>query len=198
MHGTTTDAFTHTQTPQGTIPAAIAAMRELEVLRLDGNQMYGPLPNELLALPRLRVLSLRHNHLRPFPSAPRPSAALESLDLGHNRPGPWLATLLPPDNDAPAAPFPRLTALALDGLGMESPIPAALGLACPALVALNFSQNRLAGPVPAWVGQSAHLKRLNLSQNRLTGELPPAVLVPGRWEEIKLHGNGLTGPVPFK
>lgn len=180
-------------------------MQQLEVLRLDNNQMYGPLPIELLALPNLRVLSLRHNHFRPFPSTPSPAGALETLDLGHNRPGQWLTTLLPSssdnEEDASAEPpaFPRLASLALDGLGMEGPIPAALHRACPALVSLQLSQNRLEGPVPEWVGQSAQLKRLLMSQNRFSGDVPAAVVVPGRWEEIKLFGNeGLTGPVPFK
>jgi hypothetical protein len=170
--------------------------------------MYGPIPaRELLSLPRLRYLSLRHNNFSSF-SLPTPTsndnndnnntvaAALEVLDMGHNRlAGAWLQESL-----LSGAEFPRLITLALDGLGLEGPLPPALPHACPALVALDLSQNRLDGEVPAWVAQALPaLKLLNLSHNRLCGSLPAAVLASGRWDEVKLFGNdGLTGPVPFK
>ncbi len=192
---------------QGTLPPAIGALTALEVLRLDHNLLHGPIPVEALSLPRLRLVSLRHNNFSSAALPPAGSATLQVLDLGHNRrlTGRWLERALASSSgpagggDSGAALFPRLTTLVLDTLGLEGPLLASLPRACPALVALSLAHNRMDGPVPEWVALGLPaLKRLDLSHNRFSGSLPAAVLVSGRWEEIKLFANSFTGPVPFK
>ena len=68
----------------------------------------------------------------------------------------------------------RVTALALDGAGLNGVIPPALG-DLSALETLDLRDNELTGEIPAELGSLANLQTLRLSGNSFTGCIPPTL-----------------------
>ena len=90
----------------------------------------------------------------------------------------------------------RVIALDLSQNRLMGQIPAELG-SLSALHTLDLSQNYyLAGPIPATLGDLAALTTLNLSFNGLSGAIPIELGNASALETLELDYNGLTGPIP--
>ncbi len=61
---------------------------------------------------------------------------------------------------------------------------------------LVLTDNNLAGPLPAQLGELAHLERLVLKNNELTGPIPPELSNLGSLTMLDLSWNGLAGSIP--
>ena len=62
--------------------------------------------------------------------------------------------------------------------------------------ALNLSDHRLRGALPAALGRLSHLRTLVLRDNSLDGPIPPELGQLSRLEVLDLSNNRLTGPIP--
>ena len=160
---------------KGPIPAVLADLANLRILRLSRNQFSGPIPPELGNLVNLEELLLRNGT----------DYYLDPSDDG-------LTGAIP----AELGNLTSLERLNLSGHDLTGPIPAELGNLTN-LRDLNLSGNSLAGAIPAELGNLTSLRGLSLGSNQLTGPLPAAL---GRLTGL----NGLylgrsdwaAGPIP--
>lgn len=163
-----------------------------------GAGLTGPIPAELGALSRLRVLDLGENSLTgSIPPGLGNLESLEVLELGWNN----LTGSIPPEIGGLA----HLEVMSLcqnrrrDGEtwvgGLTGSIPAELG-ELGSLETLNLYYNRLTGSVPPALGDLQSLQVLDLGVNQLTGSIPAELGDLEDLEVLYLHGNQLTGPIP--
>ena len=159
-------------------------------LRLDNNELKGPIPPELGGLGALSMLVLGDNELKgPIPPEIGLLSQLRTLDLHNN----GLSGPIP----AELGNLGRLRVLSLGSNELSGPIPPELGNLASVFDVYLYS-NRLTGPIPPELGNLHAVEILVLSYNGLTGPIPPelgrlgALLIL----ELELDRNELTGPIP--
>ena len=201
----------------GRIPAGLASLDALAVLRLDGNALTGSVPEALAENERLVELGLEGNAFsNPPPSRRRARAAFPAVPrfcrAGAGIGGGLLADCsgLLAMRDALAGAVtlnwsrwrslpewhgvrvsgapPRVTALALPGTGLSGVLPPELGR-LGRLVSLRLEDNQLAGEIPAELGDLEFLEELNLSNNRLSGPLPQSLFALERLSRLDVGDN---------
>ncbi len=197
---------------QGSIPAELGNLSNLENLSLNNNALTGPIPTELGSLTALRNLTLGGNELTgPIPTELGNLSSLESLRLySKELTGPVPTELgnlsnlerLSLNDNALTGPIPTalgsLTALrnlTLGGNELTGPIPTELGN-LSSLESLRLYSNELTGPVPTELGNLSNLESLSLNDNALTGPIPTALGSLTALRNLTLGGNELTGPIP--
>eukprot|EP00752_Nemacystus_decipiens_P005336 g4840.t1 len=170
---------------RGPIPQELGNLRDLESLMLSNNQLTGPIPPELGKLHALKTLSLGSNQLSgPIPPELGNVTALQTLRLNRNQ----LSGRLAPE----LGKLEILDTLSLGANQLSGPIPPELGNLA-ALMVLSIGGNALSGPIPGKLGDLRKLQQLWLNDNQLTGPIPPEL---GKLEELKyleLGGNELSG-----
>ena len=133
----------------GTIPGELGGLSKLWLLHLAGNDLTGPLPAELVMIERLQILRVGGNRLTgEIPEALFGLTYLDYVDLSGNQ----LTGSIPP---IPANRF-DMQGILLDG-------------------------NQLSGPIPVGLGE-LDLTLLQLSGNQLTGCIPQGL------RDVSLHG----------
>ena len=184
----------------GPIPAVLADLANLRILRLDGNQFSGPIPPSLGNLANLEELSLRHgpNDFRDredegltgaIPAELGNLTSLERLNLSrHDLTGPIPAAL---------GNLINLRDLYLSGNSLTGQIPAELGNLTN-LRWLSLVANRLTGPLPAALGRLTYLNGLYLGHNDWTaGSIPEAWNSLSNLSRLSLGRGNVTGPLPI-
>ncbi|KAJ1264320.1 hypothetical protein BS78_09G254600 [Paspalum vaginatum] len=122
-------------------PGTLSRLQGLRVLSLRDNRLLGPVPRDVLDLPRLRALYLQGNLLTgAIPAGVSALAALQHLALSRNH----LSGAVPPELGALAG----LRSLRLDANRLSGPLPPTLG-GLAGLDELNVSFNDLDGSIPA-------------------------------------------------
>ena len=160
----------------------------VDMLDLDGNQLFGQLPAELGNLTSLSRLNLAYNELNG--EIPRQLAHLTNLtwlSLGANK----LSGEIPQE-------FGRLTNLEFLSLGnneLSGEIPSGIGN-ITGLTWLYLGHNQLIGEIPSTLGHLTDLELLALGQNRLSGEIPGALGDLINLERLDLSSNQLAGEIP--
>lgn len=201
----------------GRIPAGIASLDALAVLRLDGNALTGSVPDALAESERLVELGLEGNAFsNPPPSRRRARAAFPAAPrfcrAGAGIGGGLFAdcSVLLAMRDALAGAValnwsrgrplrewhgirvsgapPRVTALALPATGLSGVLPPELGR-LGRLVSLRLEDNQLAGEIPAGLGNLEFLEELNLSNNRLSGPIPQSLFALERLSRLEVGDN---------
>ena len=89
----------------------------------------------------------------------------------------------------------RVIALELSNNRLAGPLPAVLGR-LDRLKELRLAGNRLSGRIPAELGGLRRLESLDLRDNQLSGSVPPEWAGLDRLAELRLSGSGLSGPLP--
>ncbi|MDE0356330.1 MAG: M66 family metalloprotease [Gammaproteobacteria bacterium] len=165
---------------QGSIPAALGGLAELEILILFANDLAGPIPPALGSLAKVELVVLAGNRLSgPIPPEMGGLASVEELWLNGNE-----LTSVPPE----LGELANLLALSLSFNELTS-IPPELG-ALPALEFLGLNFNQLMS-VPPELGGLAQLVVLGLWSNELTS-VPPELGELGNLVELDLDENRLT------
>ena len=175
----------------GTLPAELGNLTELQVLDLHRSKFQGAIPVEVGNLTRLRELNLWWCHLQgPIPAELGNLTELEALNLSNNDfvggiPAELgnlteLEALNLSNNDfvggipAELGNLTKLQTLNLASTGLSDGIPAELGN-LTALEVLDLKFNTLRGRVPTELGNLTELQYLDLSSNDLISELPASL-----------------------
>ncbi|XP_024923957.3 receptor-like protein 6 [Ziziphus jujuba] len=163
----------------GHIPSSISKLKMLKELCLDSNDLSGSLDFDtiFLGLSSLHDLLLSNNRgLSVTNNVSRSSSSCSSSCSSHH--------------------LPKLHILSFSSCNI-SEFPMFLKTQ-DELESLNFSHNRISGPIPKWflnIGTET-LKILDLSYNNFSGwEEPPLVLPWKKLYLLDLHSNMLRGPV---
>ena len=159
---------------------------EVVGLKLERNNLAGPLPPELGDLTRLSALVLSNNRLSG--SIPLQMGKLEEcvmLGLSGNQ----LSGSIPPQLAKRA-----LALLDLSRNQLSGSIPRELGNAM--IMRLDLSSNRLSGPIPPELGWAGKLLALDLRNNELSGAIPPALGKLEKLAGLALSHNKLSGRIP--
>ncbi len=172
----------------GPLPDELSALSRLERLVLSDNSLTGPVPAWLGALGTLEVLRLDRNRLSgPLPIGLERLTRLEDLRLGGN----VLTGPVPPELGSLAS----LAQLDLASNHLTGALPPELA-DLDALVRLDLGDNELSGPIPAALGRSPSLQSLTLGHNQLTGPIPAALGDLAALTSLSLPRNRLAGPIP--
>ncbi|KAL6627053.1 hypothetical protein ACP70R_030779 [Stipagrostis hirtigluma subsp. patula] len=170
-------------------PAALPRCAALARLDLSMNNLVGPLPDALAALPGLLYLNLAANNFSgPIPDSFGRFKKLESLSLVYN----LLGGEVPPFLGAVATL--RELNLSYNPFA-PGPVPPELGN-LSALRVLWLAGCNLIGSIPPSLGRLANLTDLDLSTNALTGAVPPEITQLTSAVQIELYNNSLSGPIP--
>ena len=197
---------------QGTLPAKLARLTNLEELNLYVNQLWGSIPTELARLSNLTLLTLGFNKLRgSIPTELARLSNLTELSLDNNQ----LTGAIPTE----LARLTKLTSLELQKNQLTGAIPTELARltkltwldlsrnlltgAIPTqlgrltnLEGLHFERNQLTGAIPTELGQLTKLRYLYINFNQLTGGIPKELGQLTKLTSLWLNGNQLTGPIP--
>ena len=172
----------------GTIPAELGNLANLQHLDLFFNQLTGPIPAELGNLADLERLYLQENQLSgSIPPELGNLANLERLDLSSNQ----LTGPIPPE----LGNLANLEEIRLHNNQLTGPIPPELGNLA-SLQFLYLYDNQLTGPIPPELGNLANLKGLLLDKNQLSGQIPAELGNLANLDAILLGGNQFSGCIP--
>ena len=202
----------------GVLPAAIAALPNLQVLALAQNNFTGAVPasvfcNVSLKAPSLRIVQLGFNRFTDFawPQAATCFSVLEVLDIQQNGVRGmfplWLTnvttlSVLDISGNALSGEVPpeignlwKLVELKIANNSFSGEIPPEL-VKCRSLRFVDFEGNRFSGEVPSFIGNLTALKVLSLGVNHFSGSVPVSFGGLVSLETLSLRGNRLNGSMP--
>ena len=181
----------------GRLPPDLWRLARMTELLIDGNDLRGPIPTSLTAVP-LRTFHYADTGLCAPPDAsfrdwltaiPSHEGTGAECGLGDYR-APLVALFEATDG----ANWVRN-----DGWLTETPLSEWHGVTVDEagrIVGLELDDNGLAGQVPADLGSLSHLSRLSLGGNDLDGRIPSELGDLTLLTRLALSNNGLTGLVP--
>ncbi|CAJ1959365.1 unnamed protein product [Cylindrotheca closterium] len=176
----------------GTIPAEIKALGQLESLEIEANDgLTGNLPSILSEMTSLKHLMLQFCNLEgKIPTWIGKLTNLESLGLGGNA----LTGTVPTELGS----LTRLNLLGLDRNQLYGNIDVFGPISN--LRSLYIDSNYISGSITAaWMGNFPLLEELDLSDNVISGQLPSDFFdLSNRvnLQVVDLHGNQLVGDIP--
>jgi Leucine-rich repeat (LRR) protein len=172
----------------GTLPESLFTVATgLLDLRLQDNEMSGPIPVNISSLASLTTLNLAGNRFSSLPSGIFSLSNLRALNLARNGFGGPLYDL---------SRLTKLQDLNLAGNGLVGTIPASIGALTQLSNALDLSNNTLSGRIPTGIGNLRSLVTLLLNANRLTGPIPASLGNLTSVKVVRLDQNDLTGTIP--
>lgn len=182
---------------RGSLPTELAFLSNLQVLHLNGNNIYGSIPFQLSHLHRLRSLDLGANQISGVIPAQIFSKLhhLKSLCLHSNQ----LIGILPEQLYYPTQNIPKsLLFLDLSWNMFVGTIPSKINDLCRTshLVSLNLEGNMISGTIPTTLGDCTSMKELDIHSNHLKGTIPSEL---GELENLTmmiLSNNNLDGTIP--
>ena len=178
----------------GTIPAEIGQLGDLEVLDLGNNQLDGNIPSELGDLSRLKHLTLSGNRELSGPIPPELGnlSNLEFMELAHwESGGSLLSGEIPPE----LGNLKKLRSLSISVSLLNGPLPIEL-LSLTNLEDLHLDSNRLSGPIPSEIGNMTSLGALDLGGNDFEGPIPPELGNLAMLDYLALGGSLVSGQIP--
>ncbi len=172
----------------GNIPVQLGNLADLETINLGYCQLSGNIPDQLGNLSNLQSLLLMNNQLDgSIPSALGNLLNLTNLDLGFNQ----LVGSIPLE----LGNLSNLEILNLGNNQLSGGIPLTLGN-LPGLRDLTLRHNQLDGAIPSQLGNLNNLEALNIGWNNLTGNIPPELGNLSSLRTLYLHANQLSGNIP--
>ena len=172
----------------GTLPAQLANLGQLEVLKLNNNKLHGEFPAALSALIHLRVLYLGANQLTgSIPAEIGSLSALTELRLFDNQ----LSGSIPKE----VGNLTKLIELALYKNQLSGTIPSEIGNLLQ-LKVLTLTDNKLSNQLPEEMGNLTELTNLQFSNNTFSSTIPASFGQLQKLEYLEAHQTGLTGTIP--
>ena len=215
--------FLHNNQLTGEIPAELGQLANLQALSLHDNQLTGGIPSELGELESLGLLRLSDNP-ELSGTLPLALASLSALEAFHyfgtglcvpayapfrawlnaipDHQGTGVDCAAGPDRDILEALYHATGGPDWTNSGnwlTGAPLSEWHGVTTDSdgrVVALDLSDNRLAGEIPGGLGGLAGLERLYLQRNQLTGNIPAELGDLARLEQLYLQRNQLSGEIP--
>ncbi|KAL3753454.1 hypothetical protein ACJRO7_000799 [Eucalyptus globulus] len=195
---------------QGKIPLSLASCMSLEFVNIGDNQIHGTFPCHFMAMSYLRVLVLRSNKLHGEIGCPHSHNTwqmLQIIDLSSNDFGGTLPVSLLASLEAMKAneDFSHLGYSSMDFSDLSYEVTMSVTLKDLQLelvkiwtifTLIDFSSNRLEGPIPNTLGDLQALYVLNLSHNAISGSIPPLLGNLHQIESLDLSMNYLNGTIP--
>ena len=158
----------------------------VDALRLERNNLVGPIPDELYDLKGLTVILAYGNELSGSLSPEIGGLSeLETFHLAEN----GLTGALPPE----LGNLGNLYTLDLHGNGFSGTLPSRLG-DLTRLVVLSLAGNDLEGPIPPELGKLVNLRQFIMSETMLSGPLPDTITALENLETIWLQGTRVCVP----
>ncbi|CAO2183862.1 unnamed protein product [Urochloa humidicola] len=163
----------------------------LQSLVLYGNELAGPLPEELGGLAFLQILDLSSNALNgSLPASILKCRRLRALALARNN----LTGPLPAGFGAELAALERLD---LSFNGFSGAVPEDIGNLTRLQGTVDLSHNHFSGPIPASLGRLPEKVYIDLTYNNLSGPIPQNGALENRGPTAFIGNPGLCGP-PLK
>jgi len=174
----------------GSIPASLNSLVNLQRLSMADNQLSGAIPASLGDLEELTFIDLSNNQLsESLPDALANLVKLTWLNLGDNQ--------LTGSINSDIGNLVELYALLLGNNQLIGSIPATLGN-LPELRYIHLQVNQLSGSIPDTLGDLDKLSQLILYANRLSGPIPADLGNLAKLEYLYLHHNQLSGSIPVE
>lgn len=167
--GCITRVFLFGQNLNGTIPAELGTMTNLDELWLtDNDNLTGTIPAELGNLSTLRMLLIsRNNNSGTIPAELSNLSNLEFLRLDGN--------LLTGNIPSEFAALDNLTSLILSNNQLSGSIPVELANMAN-IQSMSLNGNQLSGAIPSVLGNITSLQHISLANNQLNGCFPTEIL----------------------
>ncbi|XP_039173335.1 receptor-like protein 7 [Eucalyptus grandis] len=195
---------------EGEIPLSLVNCTQLEIVNIGDNQIYGTFPCHLKAISNLRVLVLRSNKFHgeiECLCSPYTWQMLQIIDLSSNNFSGILPASLLASWEAMKAnvDFDHLKYQPEGGSGIYYQDTMSVTVKGQKLelvkiltffTSIDFSGNRLDGPIPDTLGDLKALYFLNLSHNAISGSIPPVLGNLNHLESLDLSGNYFNGTIP--
>ncbi|KAF8042108.1 hypothetical protein BT93_A0649 [Corymbia citriodora subsp. variegata] len=201
---------------QGQIPMSLANCMALEVVNIGDNQIQGTFPCHFKAISSLRVLVLRSNKLHGEIGCSYSSKTwqmLQIIDLSSNNFSGMVPSNLLASWEAMKAnvdfnylkyqrpyesgayyevPLNYQDTMRVRLKGQQLELVKILTI----FTSIDFSDNRLEGPIPNILGDLKALYSLNLSHNAISGSIPAVLGNLDQLESLDLSWNNLNGTIP--
>ncbi|CAG7860761.1 unnamed protein product [Brassica rapa] len=197
---------------EGELPASLTSCSALEVLNVESNEINDTFPFQLSSLQKLHVLVLRsnkfHGKLYQSDGAWFRFPQLKIIDVSNND---FLGTLpsdyflnwtaISSNEDKDRQPhyiwdsslnYNYYSSVVLMNKGVSMVMERILTV----YTAIDFSGNRIHGPIPQSIGLLKELHVLNLSRNAFTGDIPSSLANITALESLDLSQNMLSGEIP--
>ena len=172
----------------GTIPASIGNLSNLQVLKFSNNQLSGAVPTTIGNLFNLRELDFRSNNLSGnIPLEIAAMTNLRTLDFSNNQ----LSGTIP----RTIGGMEKLQNIYIANNELSGAIPPEIG-ALHNLQELDLSTNQLANAIPNEIGNLQNLQNLWLYSNQLTS-LPDEIGNMANLQELNISSNQLSGTIPL-
>ncbi|KAL2331107.1 hypothetical protein Fmac_018688 [Flemingia macrophylla] len=174
---------------QGSFPASLGDMRQLNNLDMSNNNLSGKIPHDFgKGSNDLRFLKLSNNNLHgPFLPSGSNFTKLLSLHQANNN---FKGNI--PNGIMNST---ELRMLDLSNNQLHGEMPSWIGN-FQNLTFLILSQNSLEGPIPMTFCKLTKLAYVDISQNNLNGTLPKCVTMPNL-KYLHLQNNKFNGPIPI-
>ncbi|CAO2044579.1 unnamed protein product [Urochloa humidicola] len=156
----------------GTVPESIYSSRNLDALRLSGNNLHGQLSPRMGNLKSLTFLSLAINNFTNITNTLqilKRCTNLTTLLIGNNFRGEFM-----PQDDTFNG-FENIQVLDIQKCLLSGKMPLWISKLAN-LELLLLGGNQLSGPIPTWINTLNHLFYLDLSNNSLTGAIPTSLM----------------------
>ncbi|CAN6903109.1 unnamed protein product [Brassica oleracea] len=195
----------------GQLPRSLTNLKNLEVLKVEGNRIADTFPFWLKGLPNLKIIVLRSNMFHGPIYAPQHHLSfpqLRMVDISRNKftgslPHDYFVNWSEPLISVPQGQeereplyvgynFGYYPSMYLRSKGIEMELEKILDT----YTEIDFSENKLGGQIPESLGLLKSLIVLNLSNNDFTGHIPSSWAKLTKLESLDLSGNQLTGKIP--
>ncbi len=171
---------------------ATAAPCRVVSLKLDRNNLAGPIPLSLGQLNALQRLDLSRNQITgTIPTSLGNLTSLSILDFSYNRLEGDVGSL---DFLGRFLAFKNCT---LSSNMLVGSVPVWLLNVSSTLQEFQIADNFLTGSIPSWIGQLSAIRTLHLGNNSLSGTIPPSLANMSALAQLTLTENAnISGSLP--